>query len=105
MEAAKQSEPEGQFCLALCYCEGEGVTKSVTDYVFWLRCAQLNGHDRALQHMRERMSDSRYRRAWEEMIAEADQKIAKRETYIRLYFEKQAKKELEQKKKPERGMS
>lgn len=82
--AAKRGDSEAQFLLALSYRDGRGTCKDVNEYVFWMRCAQLNKNPKATQYINNAMSDNRYTRAWKEMIAEADKRATKHDEYFAL---------------------
>lgn len=96
LSAAQQGDAEAQFYTSLAYCHGEGVSKSMREYVFWLRCAQLNGWKPAAQRIYKCMSQREYTQAWKEFLAEADKRISQHEEYIEEYIRSQIRKELDE---------
>lgn len=92
LAAAKQGNAEAQYFTALAYGEGQGVGKSISEYIFWLRCSQLNGYPKAVNRLNVCLSDRQYLQAWKEELAKADQKISKNQEYIEDYIRRQIKK-------------
>lgn len=99
LAAAKQGNSEAQYFVALAYSEGSGVRKSIEEYIFWIRCSQLNGYQKAVQLLNERMSDRQYTQAWKEELAKADKRISNNEEYIEEYIRRQVRKEIDAEKK------
>ncbi len=84
LNASKLGYGKAQYLLALAYMDGAGTPKNIREYVFWMRCAQRNRYPAAIEHLRIRTSDPQYARAWSELLAEADHKLAQHTEYLRL---------------------
>ena len=53
-KAAEQGNADAQLCLGICYAEGDGVAKDMSEAVKWCRKAAEQGHEdakRALSYL------------------------------------------------------
>ena len=97
LNAAKKGYPEAQYCLAELYGDGIGVPRSMDQYFFWLRCAQINGNRKAVAEL-QRWLNSKAGNAVEFDLERIDPQILAHPQYIEVYrIRKEAKKIMEEK--------
>lgn len=94
LAAAQQGYPEAQYLLALNYFQGKGTKASNNDFTFWMRCAMLNGHQRAIDFMNDffrRQGNPEFVKWWRAELVKQDAKISEHPEYIEEYFRQQIK--------------
>ncbi len=97
--AAKLGNSEAQFLAALSYGEGVGTSQCIEEYVFWLRCSQLNGFSKAIQYIYDKMQDEDWKELiWRKRLSEVDERISKHGDYIKEYIRREYYRKKEQNK-------